>query len=244
MKTIDVVLLTKNSQDKLETCLESIHHNLPVNRLIVVDGYSTDRTLEILDSFDRKYHNMVLIQDKGTRGKARQMGIKEVRTDWFMFVDSDVVLCNGWFNKAEEFMKDGVGAIWGIEQWSAIRNRKVLRVFLQITRKIFETRGGTHDLLVRREAINDIHIPEDLHVFEDAYIKDWITKKGYNVIPCYDPYCIHYRPEIVWTVKGSIGLVSEAIKCDLLNKIPRLLLPYSFYSAYVVCRNLSTKLKR
>jgi len=38
-----------------------------------------------------------------------------------------------------------VGAIWGIEVWSTIKNPKTLKLFLTTTRKIFEVRGGTHD---------------------------------------------------------------------------------------------------
>lgn len=241
---IDVIVLTKNSEERLESCLKSIYENLPVNRIIVADGYSTDGTLEILNEFDEKHHNIVLIQDRGTRGKARQIGIKEAKTEWFMFVDSDVILCDDWFNRAKQFMKEDVGAIWGIEIWSGIQDPTVLKVFLQTTRKVFEIRGGTHDLLVRREAIKNVRIPENLHVFEDAYIKDWITKMGYKVISCYDPYCIHYRPQVVWTIKESINIISEAVKCDLFRKIPKLVLPYSFYSAYFVFRNLSSRLKK
>jgi len=241
---IDVIVLTKNSEQKLESCLKSIYKNVPVDRIIVVDGYSTDNTLEILHRFDGKYHNIILIQDKGTRGRARQIGIKEAKTEWLMFVDSDVVLCNDWFNKAKEFMKDDVGAIWGIEIWSVIQNPTVLKVFLQITRKIFEIRGGTHDLLVRRDAIRDIRIPENLHVFEDAFVKDWIIKMGYKVIPCYDPYCIHYRPQIVWTVKESINLICEAMRCRSVRGFPKLLLPYGFYVVYFAYRNLSSRLRK
>jgi glycosyltransferase involved in cell wall biosynthesis len=241
---VDVVVLTKNSQEQLERCLEAVYNNVPVNRLIVVDGYSTDKTLEIVKKFDKKHHNVLLIQDRSGRGKARQIGIEKIETEWFMFVDSDTKLCNNWFEKAKAFITPKVGAVWGIEVWSVIQNPRVLKVFLQITRKIFETRGGTHDLLVRRDAIRDIRIPENLHVFEDAYIREWIIKKGYKVIPCYDPYCIHYRPQIVWTVKESIKILSDAIKCDFFSRIPKLLLPYGFYFAYFVCQNLSSRLRK
>ena len=50
---IDVVLLTKNSEHMLAKCLASIYSNVPVNKLIVVDGYSNDRTIEILKDFKK-----------------------------------------------------------------------------------------------------------------------------------------------------------------------------------------------
>jgi glycosyltransferase involved in cell wall biosynthesis len=172
IRKVDVVMLTKNSEHLLSKCLESIYRNVPVNRLIVVDAFSTDRTTAILDEISKQYGNVRIINDKGSRGKARQKGIQEVETDWFKFVDSDAILCEDWFKKTSIHIRKDVGAIWGIEIWSVIQNPTVLKVFLQITRKIFETRGGTHDLLVRRDAIRDIRIPENLHVFEDAYVKD------------------------------------------------------------------------
>lgn len=99
-------------------------------------------------------------------------------------------------------------------------------------------------MLVPRDAIRDIRIPENLHVFEYACIKDWIIKMGYRVIPRYDPYCIHYRPQIVWTVKESINMICEAIKCRFFKRFPKLLLPYDFYVACFVCRNLSCRLRK
>ena len=229
---VDVVVITKNSERLLHECLTSIYDNMPVNNLIVVDGYSIDKTVEIVSKFQKKYGNVILIQDKGTRGTARQKGLSRVATDWFMFVDSDVVLCENWFQKAIEHVDKDVGAIWGIEVWSTIRKQATLRMFLWITRKIFELRGGTHDTLIRLASVRDIQIPKNLHVFEDAYIKDWILKKGYKVIACYDPYCIHYRPRNVWTFRGSLNMIADAIKFGNFKLIIELTLAYGFYTAY------------
>lgn len=240
---LDVVVLTKNSERLLEKCLTSVYENLPVNRLIVVDGNSTDSTLEIVDKFCQKYGNVVVIGDKVTRGSARLKGIREVQTEWFVFVDSDVVLCDGWYAKARGYMVDDVGAVWGTEVWAGMSDPNVLKLFLRVTRKVFELRGGTHDLLVRLDAIKDIPIPEDLHVFEDAFIKDWIAKKGYRLIPTYDPYCIHYRPQSVWTTRGSIDLFIEALRYGSIRKIPKYFLAYAFYTVYVGYRALLKGLK-
>jgi glycosyltransferase involved in cell wall biosynthesis len=236
MKTVDVVMLTKNSERLLRQCLTSVYENVPVNNLIVVDGYSADTTLDIVKDFQERYGNVILLQDQGTRGNARQKAISKVKTDWFMFVDSDVILCKGWFAKAERLMKDNVGAIWGIEIWSVLKNMKILGLFERITVKIFESRGGTHDLLVRSKAVEGICIPYRLHTYEDSYIKTWICKKGYDVVPAYEPYCIHYRPENVWTIEQSIGLIASDLK--LAVRRPQLILSYAFYAAIVLYQNL------
>jgi len=240
---VDVVVLTKNSERLLEKCLDSIFENVPVNRLIVVDGNSTDSTLTIVEKFHHKYGNVVLIKDNGTRGSARLKGIREVQTEWFIFVDSDVILCNGWYGKAKGYITSNVGAVWGTEVWAGIHDPNVLKLFLRITRKIFEMRGGTHDLLVRYETIRDIFMPKDLHVFEDAFIKDWIAKKGFRLIPTYNPYCLHYRPQSVWTTKGSLDLFVEAVRYGSIRKMPKYFLAYAFYTVYVAYRTLSQELQ-
>src|SRR5665648_141574 len=111
---VDVVVLTKNSQHLLGQCLASVYQNVPIKNLIVIDGYSTDRTLEILQRFNRKYGNVQLFRMNESRAKARTEGIRKVTTDWFMFVDSDVLLCKNWFRKVRVDLADGVGAVWGV----------------------------------------------------------------------------------------------------------------------------------
>jgi len=234
MSSVDVVLLTKNSERVLEKCLASVYENVPVNQLLVVDGYSTDKTLQILDRFNDKYQNVKVTFDRGTRGTAREKGIRQVTTDWFMFVDSDVVVCQNWYKKALKHLDKTAGAIWGIEVWSTIQNLATLKMFLRVTRKIFDLRGGTHDTLIRTDLVKDIRIPRNLHVFEDSYIMDWISSKGYRVVACYNPYCIHYRPEDVWTLKGSLNIIADAIRFGSLRLLSKLVFAYGFYSVYSV----------
>ena len=239
MDSADVVLLTLNSDRKLQLCLESVYRNVPVNKLIAVDGGSTDQTLRILEGFNAKYGNVQIVSDRGTRATARQKGIENVTTQWFIFVDSDVVLCNDWYQKALRQVNPVVGAVWGIEVWSTLQNLRALRLFLLVTRKIFDIRGGTHDTLVRTEAVRGIGIPWDLHVFEDAYIKDFIVKRGFRVVACYDPFCIHYRPKSVWTLRGSMSLVSDALRFGSPVLVAKLLFAYGFYTVYTVSQMFS-----
>ncbi|MEM3190244.1 MAG: glycosyltransferase [Candidatus Bathyarchaeia archaeon] len=242
---VDVAILTKNSERMLEKCLFSVYENVPVNRLIVVDGYSIDSTIEILRKFQQKYGNVEIIRTHGTRGYARQIAIKHVETEWFMFVDSDVVLCKNWFKKALRLIREDVGAIWGMEVWSTFlrERRSILELFMRVNMKVFEQRGGTHDILIRKDALKGIKIPWQLHTYEDAYIKDWIVRSGFRVIPTYDPYCIHYRPEKAWTIKGSIEIAAGDLPHAV--KRPQLIAAYAIFTG-VVMRQIfikKTKLK-
>ena len=242
MEPIDVAIITKNSGRMLKECLNSVYKNLPVNNLIIVDGFSTDATSEIVKEFQKKYGNVIFFQENGTRGSARQKAIQMVKSDWFVFVDSDVILSRNWFTEAKKLVQDDVGAVWGIEIWSVLMGLKVLKMFERVTLKIFEKRGGTHDLLVRRKTVEDIKIPYELHTYEDGYIKDWIEKKGYKVLGVYEPYCIHFRPNTVWTFKKHIEFMVSDLKYAIHR--PMLLLSYGFYSAIVAYQILSSKTKR
>lgn len=193
MRTVDVVMLTKNSEHFLNACLKSVYENVPVKRLIVVDGSSTDNTLIILNEFSKKYGNVKIITENGSRGKAREKGIQEVETDWFMFVDSDVILCKDWFTKASKHIQKDVGAIWGVDIPGDIRNSFMIKILQHMETRVFNIRGGCHDILIRLEAVEDIKIPSRLHVLEDAYIKEWITAKNYKVIVSHASYCRHYK---------------------------------------------------
>ncbi len=242
MEPIDVAVLTYNSAVKLRECLKSVYMNVPVKNLVVVDGFSTDATPAIVNEFQKQYGNVLFIQEKGTRASARQTAIRLVEGDWFMFVDSDVVLSKNWFAEAEKHVGEDVGAVWGIEIWSVLRGKKILALFERVTLKIFERRGGTHDMLIRRKTVEDIKIPFELHTYEDAYIKSWINNKGYKVLGVYEPHCIHFRADTVWTAKKHVELMVSDLKFALRR--PLLLLPYGFYSAVVTYQIAINKIKR
>jgi glycosyltransferase involved in cell wall biosynthesis len=90
--TFDVVMLTKDSMPYVMEAILAVYRWIPVNRLILVDGGSTDGTLE----YARTFHGVEVINDAGTRATARQKGIEAVKTEWHVHVDSDVILCENW----------------------------------------------------------------------------------------------------------------------------------------------------
>ena len=227
MQAIDVVMLTKNSEHLLDKCLASIYENVPVNNLIVVDGFSTDRTLKIVDRVNEKHGNVTVLSVNGSRAKAREKGIAQVNTDWFMFADSDVILSKDWFKKAEKNIHSDVGAVWGvnIDVIPNMRDKHILKLQTIVARECFDLRGGTHDALIRRDLVRDIKIPEQLHTYEDAYIMNWIKEKGYKTVVGNDIYCLHFKPPANWNLNNAVSGAILELKCGLV---------YSRNFAYVV----------
>jgi glycosyltransferase involved in cell wall biosynthesis len=218
MDQVDVVLLTKNSEHMLSKCLTSIYENVPVKNLIVIDGFSTDRTLQILDCFNKTRRNITLIQMGGSRAKARTEGIRRVTSEWFLFVDSDVVLCKDWYNEAQADMANGVAAVWGlnVDVIPNVRDKRVLRLQSILARECFNLRGGTHDTLILSKAVKGMIVPDHLQTYEDAYIIRHIKKKGYKVQVASEAYCLHYKPPTSWNVKTGFSQAIVEFKCGLV----------------------------
>jgi glycosyltransferase involved in cell wall biosynthesis len=235
MHAIDVVMLTKNSEHLLERCLTSIYQNVPVNNLIVVDGFSTDGTLKIADKFKSRYGKVTVLSVNGSRARARERGIAEVTTDWFMFADSDVVLSKNWFQNAQKSIQADVGAVWGvnIDVIPNLNDKRVLKLQELVATECFHLRGGTHDTLVRRDLVADVRIPEELHTYEDAFILKWIKAKGYRAVVGKDIYCLHFKPPTNWSIKNAVSGAILELKCGLIySKNFSYAVYYPFFAFY------------
>jgi hypothetical protein len=208
-KNIDVILLTHNSVEPcLKETLQSLQNcsnNSGIDvRLLVIDKDSVDGTIELVNRFS-ELNPIILKDNKGNRATARQLGIENVKTPLFLFLDSDIILSEDWFEDALPYFENkNVGALWGYTipiKPEAIEYNKKLQEIYKIDDKekrlkYASMRGLTHDTLIRSEAVKDIKIPEELHVLEDHYIRKYIESKGYEWVNSSNkPYCYHFRKE-------------------------------------------------
>lgn len=83
--TVSATLLTYNSEDTLERCLESIQW---VDEIVVVDSLSTDRTLEIAS----RYADRTLRRPWAGFISQRNFSKEQVTGEWILWVDSDEVV--------------------------------------------------------------------------------------------------------------------------------------------------------
>jgi len=106
---ISVVIPALNEEKYLARCLNSLvrqSRKEPIE-IIVVDGGSTDRTIQVA----KEYANKVLVEPARPVGAARNIGAKQADGDILAFVDADTIACEEWLEEISRTLYSEPGAV-------------------------------------------------------------------------------------------------------------------------------------
>lgn len=82
MIQLSAIIITKNEEDIIADCLESVSF---CDEILVIDNNSTDRTVEIAQRFTAK-----IVPGVGSDFAAlRNIGIKKAKGKWLLYIDAD-----------------------------------------------------------------------------------------------------------------------------------------------------------
>lgn len=89
--SIAAIVPVYNVDKWLRECVDSlVNQSLCFDEIILVDDGSTDSSGTICDEYDEKYKNITTIHTKNLGlGAARNTGIRNSKSEWLCFVDSD-----------------------------------------------------------------------------------------------------------------------------------------------------------
>ena len=105
---ISVVIPAKNEAETIEKCLTAVFsQSYEPHEVIVVDGHSTDCTVEIAKTFPVK----ILYEDYRTRAGACHVGLENSEGEYIAFTDADCIPGEDWL--ANLFKKFG-GNVVGV----------------------------------------------------------------------------------------------------------------------------------
>ena len=79
---LSVIVITKNEENRIRTCLESVKW---ADEIIVVDNGSSDNTLKVA----RKYTDKILTLKDQDFATIRNKGFEKASGDWVLYVDAD-----------------------------------------------------------------------------------------------------------------------------------------------------------
>ncbi|MBR6228824.1 MAG: glycosyltransferase [Eubacterium sp.] len=90
-----VIVPCYNVENRVRDCLESlVNQSIGIENLelILVDDASGDDTVEILKEYEERYPDSIMVilcEENGRQGKARNIGMGYATGDWISFVDAD-----------------------------------------------------------------------------------------------------------------------------------------------------------
>ncbi len=82
--TVTLTMIVKDEEEMLPGCLEAVHG--AVDEIVIVDTGSTDRTVEIAESFGAKVVNFPW---NGSFSDARNVSLDHATSDWVLYLDAD-----------------------------------------------------------------------------------------------------------------------------------------------------------
>lgn len=102
-KKLSVVVLTKNEEDKIARCLESVKW---ADEIVVVDGYSTDNTVNICKQYGAK---VVQHRFDGNFDAECNIGIDNSTGEWILKLDADEVVTESLRKDIEKVFENDRG---------------------------------------------------------------------------------------------------------------------------------------
>ena len=110
---LSVVIITRNEEDRIKTCLESVKW---ANEIIVVDHGSIDKTTEIAKSYGAK----VIESESDDFSLRRNLGAEKASNDWLLYIDADERVTAGLKDELFNIFEDSQNSAYAISRRNII----------------------------------------------------------------------------------------------------------------------------
>jgi len=114
---LSIIIISYNTKKITKDCLDSMLKSLKKSTLnyeiIVIDNHSIDRSLQLLREYSSNYSNIRIIENKENLGfgKANNQGVKIAKSDYILFLNSDILVLNDAIEKLYNFYRQNENMI-------------------------------------------------------------------------------------------------------------------------------------
>lgn len=253
---ISVVVPTYNRLQDIRQCIAALEEQTMDKddfEVIVVDGGSTDGTLEFLESAGAggRMNLSYPIEKKEGAGAARNAGVMRSGAGFIAFTDDDCIPDRNWLSDLfASFPEDGKCAAVGGPIISAYRQNMVSRYFdycracrnLDFNGRVIHI--PTMNALYRRSALLDAGLfDERIIITEDIHLSQKVIRKGYylknagcGLVTHKDPRDIGSLYHKAWLHGTGVAMVAKMqglkLKKDRLSLLKELLCPKTYVDRF------------
>lgn len=214
---ISIIVAVLNEEKYISECLHSIAGQTYPGKteIIVIDGGSTDKTIEIVEEFQlRKQNIRILKNPKKIQAAGRNLGLKNSVYEFAAYIDGHSYADKNWLERLyatySEIKKTNPKIIGVGSKYFNANNTKFTKASEALFRSFLAGAGKEHFLNIREVSktnnayacLYDKHLlfecglyDEELKIGEDIELNQRITKLGYDLY--IDPQAItfYYRRE-------------------------------------------------
>lgn len=107
---VSIVVPVKNGEKNIYNCLNAIfNQTIAPLEVIIVDGHSTDNTIEIV----KKFPVEIVYEEYRTVGGARKVGVENTKGYYVAFTDADCIPETDWLENLIKELKDDIVGVGG-----------------------------------------------------------------------------------------------------------------------------------
>jgi len=148
LSKISIIIPTINEASNLPLLLSDLSSIQKEVEIIIVDCGSEDKTIDIANIYGAK----VCISKERNRGLQLDIGAKNSKGEWLIFLHADTRLTHDWFKKINSFLKRNKNSIYYFE--FKINHKKiiyrVLEILVNFRSKFFKQPYGDQGLIIHR----------------------------------------------------------------------------------------------
>ena len=148
MSKISIIIPTINEANNLPLLLSDLSTIYKEGEIIIVDCGSEDRTTDLANIYGAKVYQ----SKERNRGLQLDIGAKNSKGDWLIFLHADTRLTHDWFRKINPVLKGNNNYIFYFK--FKINNKKiifrVLEILVNLRSQFFKQPYGDQGLIIHR----------------------------------------------------------------------------------------------
>jgi len=145
---VSIIIPTINEANNLPLLFSDLSSIQKEGEIIIVDCGSEDKTIDIANIYGAK----VCISNDRNRGLQFDIGAKNSKGEWLLFLHADTRLTHDWFKKINSFLKGNKKSIYFFE--FKINNKKIiyriLEILVNFRSKYLKQPYGDQGLIIHR----------------------------------------------------------------------------------------------